>query len=87
MIPNEFEGMEVIEEILELASDNEGLIKINRSNEVFGTSGPADYQEVIEVHWESMEMMAQWGYEIRRNMTEEKGRKLAGIINLYYNYK
>lgn len=87
MIPNDFEGMEVIEEILEYAEDKEGLIGIKRSNAVFAPNGPAEYREVIEVHWESMEQMAQWGYHIRSEMTPEKGQKIAGIVNVYYGYQ
>lgn len=88
LIPNEFEEMEALEEILETMKVHEGFVDMKRSAGVFTPDGPSrSFKEVIEIHFKSMELASDWRDKMEKQIPEERRKDLSGIINLFYLYK
>jgi hypothetical protein len=87
MVPDEFDGMEVLEEVLNTMKSHEGYMYMNRSDMVFSPQGPTGYKEIIEIHWKTMELMMDWSENMQNQIPEDRRKQISGIQILFYPYK
>ncbi len=87
LVPSGFEAYETFEKVIKHAQEHEGLLSVKRSDGVLTPWGPANYEEVVEFRWKSMEMMVDWSDKLRQDIPDEERAKMVGLEVLFYNYK
>ena len=87
LVPEKFESLEVLEEVLKTMKVHEGFKYMNRSDGVLSPQGPTGYKDIIEIHWKSMALMMDWSEKMQHQMPKESMEQLSGVQILFYEYK
>lgn len=87
LIPNEFEGMPILEEVFETIKSHSGFLFMNRSNSVMSPQGPTGYLEIVEIHWKNLESLMEWSNSLKELFPEDQSKVLNGVQILFYDYK
>lgn len=87
LVPEKFESVEVLEEVLNSMKIHEGYMYMNRSDGVLSPQGPTGYKDIIEIHWKSMALMMNWSKKMENQIPKERMEQLSGVQILFYEYK
>lgn len=88
LVPNEFEHMDVLEELLETMRTHEAFLDMRRSQIVMTPSGPStEYKEIVEIRFKSLALTSEWRQKMESTIPPERRALLGGTKVLFYPYK
>ncbi len=87
LVPNGFENQQILDEIIDSIEGHEGHLKTHRSDGVMSPMGAPEFQEVVEIHWESMEAMMEWAENMMEEVPQERRGNLTGVQIIFYEYR